>query len=75
MLASYPYVPLGDRIRIGVAVTSYEDRLLFGITADAASSPDVGVLVAGLEEGFRELGKAAQEKADDAAEHPSHGPS
>ncbi len=59
MLATYPYVPLGDRIRIGVAVTSYEGRLLFGFTADAGSTPDVEVLVAGLEDGFRELHKAA----------------
>lgn len=58
MLATYPYVPLGDRVRVGVAVTSYEGRLLFGVTADAASSRDVDVFVAGLEEGFRELQKA-----------------
>jgi hypothetical protein len=51
-------VPLGDRVRVGVAVTSYEARLLFGVTADAASSRDVDVFVAGLEEGFRELQKA-----------------
>jgi diacylglycerol O-acyltransferase / wax synthase len=61
MLASYPYVPLADRVRMGVAVTSYEGRLLFGITADAASSPDVDVLVRGLEDGFRELEKVVQE--------------
>jgi diacylglycerol O-acyltransferase len=59
MLATYPYVPIGSRVRIGIAVTSYEGRLLLGVTADAASSPDVDVLVGGLEEGFAELAVAA----------------
>ena len=62
MLATYPYVPLGDRVRVGVAVTSYEGRLLFGVTADAASSRDVDVFLGGLEEGFRELQKAALDR-------------
>lgn len=60
MLATYPYVPIADRVRIGVAVTSYEGRLLFGITADAEHSPDIDVLRAGLEKGFAELVEAAR---------------
>ncbi|MCX6397921.1 MAG: wax ester/triacylglycerol synthase family O-acyltransferase [Propionibacteriales bacterium] len=55
MLAAYPYVPIADRLRIGVAITSYDDRLLFGVTADLASTPDLGVFVQGLEDGFAEL--------------------
>jgi diacylglycerol O-acyltransferase len=56
----YPYVPIADRIRIGVAVTSYDGVLYFGVTADKDSSPDVGVLTGAIEEGLRELVKAAE---------------
>ncbi len=55
MLATYPYVPIADRIRIGVAVTSYDGRLLFGFTGDAATCPDLAVLVRGLDAGVAEL--------------------
>lgn len=55
MLATYPYVPIADRLRIGIAVTSYEDRLLFGVTSDLDSVPDADALVAGLEAGFADL--------------------
>lgn len=39
-----PVVPIADRVRLGFAVLSYGDRLTFGITADAASTPDVDLL-------------------------------
>jgi diacylglycerol O-acyltransferase len=39
-----PVVPIADRVRLGFAVLSYTDRLTFGITADAASTPDVEAL-------------------------------
>ena len=55
LLATYPYVPIADRLRIGTAVTTYADKVLFGITADAESTPDVAVFVAGLDAGFAEL--------------------
>lgn len=60
MLATYPYVPIADRVRIGVAVTSYDGRLLFGVTSDAASAPDTDVLLAGLHTGLAELQGAAR---------------
>lgn len=60
MLVTYPQVPIADRIRVGVAVTSYDGDLAFGITADASSTPDVDVFVDGLKEGFAELRDAAE---------------
>lgn len=48
MLATYPYVPIADRLRTGVAVTSYDDALAFGVTADRDTVPDVDVLLQGL---------------------------
>jgi len=44
----YPYVPIADRLRIGVAVLSYVDALYVGVTADRASTPDVDVLISGI---------------------------
>jgi diacylglycerol O-acyltransferase len=59
----YPYVPIADHVRIAVAITSYDDRLYFGVTADRDSSPDIAVLTAGIEDGIQELIRAL----DDAA--------
>lgn len=59
MIALYPYVPIAERIRIGVAVTSYADRLHFGITCDRASVPDVDVFVTAMADGLADLVKVA----------------
>lgn len=59
----YPYVPIADRLRTGVAVSSYEGTLYFGITADRDSTPDLGVLTAGIEDGMRELVKAVEDQS------------
>ncbi len=59
LLELYPYVPIANRVRIGVAMTSYNRVLTFGITADAASTPDLAVLTAGITDGMRELVEAA----------------
>jgi len=59
MLATYPYVPIADRLRSGIAVTSYDGRLLFGVTTDRNSMPDQQVLVDGINAGFAELAKLA----------------
>lgn len=52
----YPYVPIGNSLRIGVAVISYLDQFSFGITADYNSVPDVEILAAGIGRGLAELG-------------------
>jgi len=57
MLAAYPYVPIADRLRTGIAVTSYAGKLLFGITADWRSTPDIDVLRDGLVTAFEELSR------------------
>jgi len=57
LLAAYPYVPIADRLRIGVAVTTYDGRLLVGVTFDRDSTPEVDadVFVHALEAGFAAL--------------------
>jgi diacylglycerol O-acyltransferase len=59
MLATYPYVPIADRLRTGIAVTSYDGRLLFGVTTDRSSMPDAQVLVDGITRGFADLAASA----------------
>ncbi|MEP7178512.1 MAG: wax ester/triacylglycerol synthase family O-acyltransferase, partial [Pseudonocardiales bacterium] len=45
MLEVLPYVPIADRVRIGVAMFSYCDTLTFAVTADFHSVPDIQKLV------------------------------
>jgi len=59
MIDYYPYVPVGYAVGCGCAIMSYDQRLYFGLTADAQAMPDVESLKAFLEESFVELRKAA----------------
>jgi WS/DGAT/MGAT family acyltransferase len=43
-----PYVPIADRVRIGVAIFSYTDQLAFGITGDYDTARDIDVLADGI---------------------------
>lgn len=63
MLAAYPYVPIADRLRTGIAVTSYGDDLLFGITADWHTAPDVDVLRDALVSAFTELARCGEARS------------
>jgi hypothetical protein len=51
----FPYVPIAYNLRISIGIFSYLDQLNFGITADFDAEPDIGVLAAGIREGFDEL--------------------
>ncbi len=46
-----PYVPIADRVRIGVAMFSYCGELTFGVTSDIGVT-DLDVLVEGIETGW-----------------------
>jgi diacylglycerol O-acyltransferase len=60
MVEHYPYVPIADRVRLGIAVTSYDGRLYFGVTGDRASMPDIDTVSRGLVHGLAELLAAAR---------------
>ena len=45
-----PYVPIADRLRLGVAIFSYCDELVFGVTADRDTVPDLEVFTRGVSE-------------------------
>ena len=55
MESAYPYVPIGDNVRISVAIFSYLDRFTFGITADYDAVPDLDILAEGIGRGVAEL--------------------
>jgi diacylglycerol O-acyltransferase len=59
MISSYPQVPTGYELGIGIAVQSYDGRMCFGLTADAGAAPDVERMRDFLQDCYRELCRAA----------------
>jgi len=59
LIAAYPQVPTGYELGINVAVQSYDNKLFFGLIADAHVAPDVGRLRDFLYVSFRELCRSA----------------
>ncbi|HEV7192329.1 MAG TPA: wax ester/triacylglycerol synthase family O-acyltransferase [Jatrophihabitantaceae bacterium] len=55
----YPYVPIADRLRLGVAIASYDGTLYFGVTADRDHIQDVDMVTRSIEDELRELLKIA----------------
>lgn len=56
-----PYVPIADRVRIGIAMFSYRDTLTFGLTGDYDTTQDLQVLAEGIAASMAELVEAARE--------------
>jgi WS/DGAT/MGAT family acyltransferase len=42
LLEAFPFVPLGGRVRVGVAIFSYDGGINFGVTGDFDAAPDIG---------------------------------
>ena len=55
MIANYPMVPLWAQHGVGVALFSYNGRLLWGIHADYDTLPDSDRFLDAIQESFREL--------------------
>ena len=60
LLAAYPLVPITWEMGIGCAVMSYNQKLYFGLVADAGAGADVRRLKGFLEESWVELRAAAK---------------
>jgi WS/DGAT/MGAT family acyltransferase len=58
-VAMLPYVPIADRVRIGIAMFSYDGTLYFGITGDYHAAADLQVLADGITTSMAELLEAA----------------
>jgi diacylglycerol O-acyltransferase / wax synthase len=51
----WPIVPLAAAHAVGIAIFSYNGLVTFGVIADSESTPDIDVLVHGIEEGIEQL--------------------
>lgn len=49
MERAYPVTPIGENVRLGVAIFSYDGLLTFGVTADRSAVPDGHLVAAGIE--------------------------
>jgi diacylglycerol O-acyltransferase len=58
-----PYVPIATTLRTGVSIFTYNGQVTFGITGDYATTPDLDVLAAGIEDGIAELLAAASSRS------------
>jgi diacylglycerol O-acyltransferase len=56
-----PIAPIALRLRTGIAVLSYADDLMFGITADYDAAPDVEQLTIGIEQAVAHLKALSQD--------------
>jgi WS/DGAT/MGAT family acyltransferase len=59
MLAHYPLIPIGWEMGVSCGVTSYDQKLYFGLMADEDCAPDVERLKEFLDQAFVELRAAA----------------
>jgi diacylglycerol O-acyltransferase / wax synthase len=50
-----PVVPLAAAHAVGIAIFSYNGLVTFGVIADSESTPDIDVVVDGIQEGIDEL--------------------
>lgn len=57
--AHYPLFPIAWEMGVGCAVTSYNQKLYFGLMADASAAPDVDRLATFLTDAYAELRGAA----------------
>ncbi|MEZ5380650.1 MAG: wax ester/triacylglycerol synthase family O-acyltransferase [Microthrixaceae bacterium] len=55
MTEVYPYVPLAEQVRIGVAMFSYDGCVYYGVTGDFDTCEDIDVLANGVEVAMAEL--------------------
>ncbi|CAM2760312.1 wax ester/triacylglycerol synthase family O-acyltransferase [Mycobacterium intermedium] len=62
VLEILPIPPIGVQLRTGIAMVSYADNFVFGITGDYETAPDVDALAAGIEEGVARLVAAARSR-------------
>ena len=60
VLEILPVPPIALQVRTGIAMLSYADTFVFGITADYDAAPDIEALADGIENGVAQLVKATR---------------
>jgi WS/DGAT/MGAT family acyltransferase len=74
MLEILPFVPIAVRLRTGIAILTYCDQVVFGITADYDSAPEVGLLATAIDQGLAELVDVARAHASAPPRPDQHRP-
>ncbi|BBZ45369.1 WS/DGAT/MGAT family O-acyltransferase [Mycobacterium parmense] len=70
VLELLPIPPIALQVRTGIAMISYADSFVFGITADYDSAPDIDALAAGIGNGVAQLVAASgKRRSTQAARH------
>jgi diacylglycerol O-acyltransferase len=64
VLELLPYVPIAVRLRLGVAVMTYCDQAVFGVTADFAALPDAGPLLSTIDRTLADLAASTRATSD-----------
>ncbi len=49
VLRAWPAVPIGESVRLGIAIFTYGDDVTFGVTADRVALPDAHLVARGIE--------------------------
>jgi len=62
VLEILPIPPIALQLRTGIAMLSYADKFIFGITADYDTAPDIDALAAGIEHGVAQLVAASRKR-------------
>lgn len=60
VLEVLPIPPIALQLRTGIAMVSYADNFVFGITADYDTAPDIEALATGIEDGVERLVRASR---------------
>jgi diacylglycerol O-acyltransferase len=55
LLEVHPIVPLAAEHAVGIAIFAQAGRVIFGVSADRESMPDLSILALGIEEGIDDL--------------------
>ena len=67
VLSILPYVPIAVRLRVGVAVMTYCDQAVFGVTSDFAAVPDAWLVAPAIERALARLTAAADKSTVDTS--------
>lgn len=63
ILRSWPVTPIGEAVRVGVAIYSYTDAVTFGVTTDREAVPDGHLVARGIERDLEVLAAASRAPA------------
>ena len=61
MLEMFPYIPIGQDVRISIGIVSYDGQLAIGATGDYDAVPDLDVLCRAIEDSLAEIVHLADE--------------